>query len=117
MLVLARKSKETIQIGDQITISILRIKGNSVRVGIEAPGNVRVIRGEIAASDGEPADRGGRNRGPLAPSMDEVGTGSVEQPAATFQPSRRLSTQRVNQIMALRRKDRIRNSDEALVAS
>lgn len=47
MLVLGRKEEQTIQIGDDIRISILRIKGNGVRVGIEAPDQVRIIRGEL----------------------------------------------------------------------
>ena len=48
MLVLTRKNQEKIQIGENITITIVRIKGNSVRVGIEAPDDVRVVRGELA---------------------------------------------------------------------
>ncbi|NLF72336.1 MAG: carbon storage regulator [Candidatus Anammoximicrobium sp.] len=51
MLVLTRKLQETIHIGDNITITVVRIKGNTVRVGIEAPGDVRVVRGEVAARD------------------------------------------------------------------
>ncbi len=51
MLVLTRKLQETIHIGDNITITIVRIQGNTVRVGIEAPGDVRVVRGEVAARD------------------------------------------------------------------
>ena len=47
MLVLTRKPMERIQIGDNITITILRISGNSIRVGIDAPREVRVIRGEL----------------------------------------------------------------------
>lgn len=47
MLVLTRKLEEQIRIGDDITISILRVKGNTVRVGIEAPRAVRVVRGEL----------------------------------------------------------------------
>lgn len=49
MLVLTRKQKETIKIGDNITITILRMKGQTVRVGIEAPRDVRVVRGELNA--------------------------------------------------------------------
>lgn len=49
MLVLTRKLKEQIQIGDNITISILRVKGNSVRIGIQAPRDVRVARNELPA--------------------------------------------------------------------
>ncbi|MCA9155236.1 MAG: carbon storage regulator [Planctomycetales bacterium] len=47
MLVLTRKLQERVQIGDNITISILRVKGNSVRIGIEAPKDVRVVRAEL----------------------------------------------------------------------
>jgi len=47
MLVLSRKAEQKIQIGDNITITILLIKGNTVRVGIEAPKNVRVLRAEL----------------------------------------------------------------------
>ena len=47
MLVLSRKQQQQIKIGDQITVSILRVKGNTVRVGIEAPREVRVVRGEL----------------------------------------------------------------------
>ena len=47
MLVLTRKLQETIQIGENIKITVVRIKGNTVRVGIEAPRDVRVARGEV----------------------------------------------------------------------
>ena len=48
MLVLTRKPKQQIQIGPNITITILQVKGQSVRVGIEAPKNVCVLRTELA---------------------------------------------------------------------
>lgn len=51
MLVLTRKLQEQIHIGDSITITVVRIQGNTVRVGIEAPKEVRVIRGEVAVKD------------------------------------------------------------------
>jgi carbon storage regulator CsrA len=47
MLVLTRKLQQQIKIGEQITVTILRVKGQTVRVGIEAPRDVRVIRGEL----------------------------------------------------------------------
>jgi len=47
MLVLTRKYQEKIHIGDGITITILRTKGKAVRLGIEAPAEVPVIRGEL----------------------------------------------------------------------
>ena len=48
MLVLTRKPKQQIQVGPHITITILRVKGQAVRVGIEAPRNVSVLRTELA---------------------------------------------------------------------
>jgi carbon storage regulator len=48
MLVLTRKAKQQIQIGPHITITILQIKGQAIRVGIEAPRDMCVLRSEIA---------------------------------------------------------------------
>ncbi|ADD79683.1 carbon storage regulator CsrA [Candidatus Riesia pediculicola] len=47
MLILTRKIGETLTIGDEIKITILGIKGNQVRVGINAPKNIPVHREEI----------------------------------------------------------------------
>jgi carbon storage regulator CsrA len=47
MLVLSRKLDQTIQIGDQITITVVSVKGNTVRLGISAPDHIRVARGEL----------------------------------------------------------------------
>lgn len=47
MLVLGRKAEQSIKIGDDIRVTILRIKGNTVRVGIEAPDRVRIVREEL----------------------------------------------------------------------
>ena len=47
MLVLTRKLQERICIGNNITVTVLRVKGQQVRIGIEAPRDVRVIRGEL----------------------------------------------------------------------
>jgi carbon storage regulator len=47
MLVLTRKRAETIQIGEDIFIKVIRTGRTSVKIGIEAPANVRVIRGEL----------------------------------------------------------------------
>lgn len=47
MLVLTRKLQEKITIGGNITITVLRVKGTQVRIGIEAPRDVRVVRGEL----------------------------------------------------------------------
>ena len=55
MLVLTRKSQEKIQIGENITITILRVKGQAVRVGIDAPRDIRVIRTELQVNEDEAA--------------------------------------------------------------
>ncbi|MGI9471049.1 MAG: carbon storage regulator [Rubripirellula sp.] len=56
MLVLTRKADEQILIGDDIKITLVRVRGNSVRVGIEAPREIRVVRGELEKRDSEPSD-------------------------------------------------------------
>jgi carbon storage regulator CsrA len=47
MLVLTRKLQEKITIAGNITVTILRVKGQTVRIGIEAPREIRVVRGEL----------------------------------------------------------------------
>lgn len=47
MLVLSRKRNQTIVIGEGIKIEVLKIKGNTVRLGIQAPASVKVLRGEL----------------------------------------------------------------------
>jgi len=50
MLVLSRKPGETIVIGGGIKVTVLEVKGNKLRLGIEAPPEVRVMRGELATN-------------------------------------------------------------------
>ena len=47
MLILSRRVDETLMIGDEVTVSVLGVKGNQVRIGINAPRNVGVHREEI----------------------------------------------------------------------
>jgi carbon storage regulator len=47
MLALSRKIGEKIMIGDQITLKVLEIKGDNVRLGIDAPKDIKIYRGEI----------------------------------------------------------------------
>ncbi len=47
MLILTRRVGETLMIGDDISISVLGVKGNQVRIGIDAPKEVAVHREEI----------------------------------------------------------------------
>ncbi len=49
MLVLSRKETQQLKIGDNVTITVLEVKGNIVRIGIDAPPGVRILRGELQA--------------------------------------------------------------------
>lgn len=57
MLVLSRLRDETIEIGDDITVTVVDIRGDKVRLGIDAPKGVRVDRAEVgrAKRAGKPA--------------------------------------------------------------
>jgi carbon storage regulator len=64
MLVLTRKTNQSIMIGDEIEVSILSVAGDKVRVGIDAPRNIAVFRREVYdAID----DRGAGNPGGTEP--------------------------------------------------
>ena len=47
MLVLSRKRGETIHIGDRITITVVRAHANHIHIEIDAPNEVRIVRGEL----------------------------------------------------------------------
>lgn len=51
MLVLTRKIGEQLQIGHTITVTVVRTSHNSVKIGIEAPPGVHIVREELAEED------------------------------------------------------------------
>lgn len=55
MLVLTRRTNETIDIGDDVRITVCRVDGGQVRLGIDAPPTTRILRGELATPP-PPAD-------------------------------------------------------------
>ena len=57
MLVLSRKEGEKLVIGDNVTLVVSKISGNRVTVGIEAPADVKIFRGELAAKEKQPKPR------------------------------------------------------------
>ena len=64
MLILTRRVGETLMIGDSVTVTILGVKGNQVRVGITAPKDVAVHREEIFQRIGREAAAGSSGQGP-----------------------------------------------------
>lgn len=76
MLVLSRKLQQQIKIGDQITVTILRVKGNTVRVGIQAPRDLRVIRGELP-KNGETAGSAALPEGGAVIAIADADTGEM----------------------------------------
>ena len=57
MLVLSRKANQSIQIGDDVVVTVVRIAGGEVRIGIEAPPHVPIIRRELTELSATQADR------------------------------------------------------------
>jgi carbon storage regulator len=52
MLVLTRKKSEAIRIGNDVFVKVIRTGRSTVKIGIEAPANVRVVRGELVITGG-----------------------------------------------------------------
>jgi carbon storage regulator len=67
MLVLSRKRSEQIVIGSTIRITIIRLEGNQVRLGIEAPGELVVLRAELIKEPAPGTDEGLNPAGRSAP--------------------------------------------------
>lgn len=83
MLVLTRKLEQSIQIGDDVTITILSVKGNTVRLGISAPEHIRVARTELAQktnsqSDAVPAKTSQSTNRAMATNSETPSTGEME---------------------------------------
>ncbi len=66
MLVLTRKVGERIQIGEEISVTVVRIQGDKIRLGVDAPPTIAVHREEVFRRQGvgqEPADAGSSTTG------------------------------------------------------
>lgn len=60
MLILTRRIGESLQIGDDITLTVLAVKGNQVRIGVVAPKDVAVHREEVSDREDRQAVEGDR---------------------------------------------------------
>jgi carbon storage regulator len=56
MLVFSRKSGDQVVLGDGITLTVLEVRGDRVRLAVDAPDTVRILRAELARRQGEPFD-------------------------------------------------------------
>ena len=62
MLILSRKERERIRLGDSIVLTVVQVSGDRVRIGVEAPSNVLILREELEPfatdpSSGKPSIR------------------------------------------------------------
>ena len=87
MLVLTRKMDEKIHIGQDVTITIVRLQGNAVRIGIDAPRGVHIRRGELPAT--EKTESRGERSWPERP-MTEGQVPPTRAVGATMPLARRL---------------------------
>jgi len=58
MLVLSRKVGDSIVIGESIEVVVTKVSGNRTSIGVKAPGNVRIRRGELSFKDRFDPNRG-----------------------------------------------------------
>lgn len=74
MLVLSRKEGEQLVIGDNIVLTVNRISGNRVAIGVEAPRHVPIVRGELHRVDvsGNPA--------PMTAAINDTNVSIASQP-------------------------------------
>jgi carbon storage regulator len=94
MLVLSRKEGERIVIGDQITLVVSKVSGNRVTIGIEAPKDVKITRGELLielADDSMSVDPSSvtKDRPCLVASQTVKPKGSLREFAASVLPLQR----------------------------
>jgi carbon storage regulator len=69
MLILSRKINEKIMIGEDISISIIELRGDQVRIGVEAPKTVKVFRQEVFESI-KAENRAAAESTPVLPKLD-----------------------------------------------
>ncbi|GHT85883.1 carbon storage regulator [Spirochaetia bacterium] len=74
MLILSRKLDEKIMIGDDITLTVIEIRGDQVRIGVDAPKNVKVFRREVFDAI-KAENKAAAESKPVFPELDFSGLG------------------------------------------
>jgi carbon storage regulator len=72
MLILTRRVGETVMIGNEVTVTVLGVKGNQVRIGVNAPKDVAVHREEIYERIKREEDQESRSSAPVAKIVDDA---------------------------------------------
>jgi carbon storage regulator len=75
MLVLSRRVGETIHIDGQIKVTIVKVRGNCVKVGIEAPDEVRIVRSELGEWSELSFDRHSPSKSEIRPNFMALTSG------------------------------------------
>jgi carbon storage regulator len=55
MLILSRRESERVHLGDDIVLTIVRVNGDKVRIGVEAPSHIKILRTELELKSNESA--------------------------------------------------------------
>jgi carbon storage regulator len=72
MLILTRRVGETVMIGNEVTVTVLGVKGNQVRIGVNAPKDVAVHREEIYERIKREGEQDSRSGAPVAKIVDDA---------------------------------------------
>jgi carbon storage regulator len=80
MLVLTRKSNQSIMIGDEIEVSVLAIMGEKVRIGIEAPRSIPVFRKEVYLEIQQDTSRPEEARQEVDQALERMKSGETPPP-------------------------------------
>jgi len=72
MLILTRRVGETVMIGNDVTVTVLGVKGNQVRIGVNAPKDIAVHREEIYERIKREEGHDGTASGPVANVVDDA---------------------------------------------
>ena len=78
MLVLNRKPMERIHIGDRVVVTVLEIRGNKARIGIDAPKEIHVLRSELQEQVSDASENGSHATAAPTESNDPRGIEALE---------------------------------------